>query len=193
MWWTSLLPFLSDVLVYWWILIPGVAAEFAWVIGIFWDGYDEWAEKHFDRARRRKLARRLAVLGLFVAMFLAYHHERTERLRLAGSGTATSANVCGAALENLGQSDGPGTIGRLVRVTASRQTPYGVTFTARGPGLEKFRVSPRDHRRLEVFSEKSLPDGKSIFISEPRGLFDVFITAKNPDAIVFGYEFECEG
>ena len=191
--WNSIISYLSAVLAYWWFLIPGVAAEFAWVIRFFWNGYDDWASEHFDRARQQRLGRGLAVVGLFIAMFLAYHHERTERLKLADVKADDAKNSCGAILETLGQSEGADVINRLIRITSNKKTPYGVTFTVRGPDLMDFRVSSRDSRRLDMTSEKKLLDGLSIFVNTPRGLFDVSIAAKNPNAIIFGYEFECEG
>ena len=120
----SIIEFLYAVASYWWAIIPGLALEGGRVLRLVWGGYDEWAERVFPRDRQRQWGRKLVVLGLVMATFLAFHDERTRhqetkaklsevrsvkesRLEIRTIDTATKTNP-----------DGTYTIARLVKVVS---------------------------------------------------------------------------
>ena len=76
--WESLYELARAAVPYWWALVPDLVLEGGRVTSLFWQNYDKWAAGFLTRERQRRWGKILVIAGLFVAVFLAYHDERTR-------------------------------------------------------------------------------------------------------------------
>ncbi len=105
------------------------------------------------------------------------------------------AEWCGK-IEGLSQAEGiddeikqPSII-RLVRIAG---LPYSATFEARGGALG-LRIKNRDTGRVDFVSgpNQMEPEGIRSVVQNPRGLYEVTVIAKNPNAVVLTQQLKCE-
>ena len=205
---TILFDFLGELIGNW-IAIFGFVTLVILQVPKFW--IDEWDSRQKRLLRRfRPFATPTAIILIFVASFMTFYDAETARknaeterddvrrqLSLLSQNNPETIAKCNSNIEWLGQAEGESKrfnarqITRLVRITGN---PYSVVFEAHGVDLLNLEAKSSDPNRLDVYAgpKQLKPEGIRLTIQEPRGLYNIFVIAKDPNTVALSHKIKCE-
>lgn len=70
--------YISAVVRYWWVLVPGGVLAVEPAIEYLWEGYSKWLDQYVSKEKRRRVILAISFLLIFYAGFLAWRDEHVK-------------------------------------------------------------------------------------------------------------------